>query len=256
MMKINFNVKRKIKKYCFLSLYGIVFLSSLFLYFLFCTSYLPNIKKDILSFFQDKTAELGFALDGVEIEGNNNTKIEYILNALNLDHGTPIFSINLNQVKTTLESNDWVKLAVVTRKLPNIIHVGLLERKAIALWQYNKNISLIDDTGYCINIENPKFYKNLLYVVGSDANIFAKSLVDIVSTNERLRSRIISAVRYGQRRWNLILDENITVKMPEVDLERAWKYLLRMNEENRLFGQQLKVIDLLDPKRYFFEKYQ
>ena len=256
MMKINFILKRKLKKYFFLSFCGFLFVASSFLYFIFFTTYLPNIRKDILSYFQDKTAEIGFELNKVEIEGQNNTKVEYILNALNLDHGTPIFSIDLAKVKATLESNAWVKLAVVSRKLPNIIYVGLLERKAIALWQYNKNISLIDDTGYSITIENPKFYKNLLYIVGSDANIYAKSLVDLVSTNERLRSRIISAVRYGQRRWNLILDENITVKMPEIDIERAWRYLIRMDEENRLFGQQLKVIDLLDPKRYFFEKYQ
>ena len=255
MMKINFNLKRKIKKYVFFSFCVLVFALSSIFYFIFFTNYFTNVKKEAFSYFQDKTAELGFELNKVEIEGQNNTKVEYILNALNLDHGTPIFSIDIDQVKDALESNDWVRSAIVLRKLPNIIYVGLLERKAIALWQYKNNISLVDDTGYSIAIDNPKLYKNLIYVVGSDANIYAKSLVDLVSTNDRLRGRIISAVRYGQRRWNLILDENITVKMPENDIARAWKYLVRMDEENKLFGQQLKVIDLLDPKRYFFEQY-
>ena len=64
--------------------------------------------------------------------------------------------------------------------------------------------------------------------------------------------RIKVANFISQRRWNLILDdikEGITVKLPEEDIEEAWKKLLKLNETKGILKRKLTIIDLRLPHK-------
>ena len=64
--------------------------------------------------------------------------------------------------------------------------------------------------------------------------------------------RIKVANFISQRRWNLILDdikEGITVKLPEEDIEDAWKKLLKLNETKGILKRKLTIIDLRLPHK-------
>ena len=51
----------------------------------------------------------------------------------------------------------------------------------------------------------------------------------------------------GSRCCNLILDdikEGITIKLPEENIEAAWKKLLKLNETKGILKRKLTIIDL------------
>ncbi len=223
----------------------------------FFTNYLDFIKHEFTYHFHEMTADLGCKLENVLIEGQHNTPAESILTTLDADTGTPLLSINITEVRTKLENIDWVKTAVVERRMPRTIYIALLERKPIAIWQVNRQLFLIDEEGYKITSNSHKIeeFSHLLHVVGTDANIYADKLIKDLSHYPELATKVISAVRYGERRWNLNLEQNIIAKMPETDFEGALIYLTELNKAGKLFNQNYKTLDLRDPNKYYIERF-
>jgi len=224
-------------------------------YLFFFTKYFAFIKHEIAQNIYEFTSDIGFKLENVLIEGQHNISSEDILSKLEADKGTPIFSIHLDEVKSNLEKNSWVKSVSIQRRMPDTIYIDIVERVPIAIWQINKKLFLIDDDGFKITSENIENFAHLPHVIGSDANIYATSLIKDLSEYPEFASKIISSVRYGERRWNLNLQQNITIKMPETGFKEALKYIIQLDKASKLFDKNYKVIDLRDKDKYYIEKF-
>ncbi len=227
----------------------------IFVYLLLFTKYLNFIKHEINQFAYEVTADIGFNLENVLIEGQVNTRSQDILSTLNADTGTSILSIDINEVRNQLEKNSWIKKSLVERRLPSTIYIGIIERTPIAIWQINQKLYLIDEEGYKITNSNIEKFTALPHVVGPDANIYAKNLIQNLNIYPNLMNKVVSAVRYGERRWNLNLQQQITIKMPESDFEHALDYLSELQKSGKLFDQNLKSLDLRNPNKYYLERY-
>jgi cell division protein FtsQ len=201
------------------------------------------------------TASYGYKLNNVVISAIKNTPKSAISSAIQAKAGTPIFEIDIEAIRKRIEKIEWVKAVIVERRLPDTLYIGVLERKPIAIWQTNYKMNLIDDEGFVIPVDSISNFNHLLLVVGSDAPVYIKKLIDDLSAHPKLSENVLSATRYGERRWNLVLRENITVKMPETDFKRAWNYLDKLYTQNKLFGQNYKTLDLRDHQKYYVEKF-
>lgn len=225
----------------------------IFCYLFFFSNYFAHLKQEITQNIYELTSDAGFTLENVIIEGQLNALESDILATLNADKGTPIFSLNLALIKENLEKNDWIKEVYIERRLPNTIYLNLRERTPIAIWQINGQLFLIDQEGYKITNLIDQF-QYLLHVVGPDANIYASKLISDLTKYPELANKLTSSVRYGQRRWDLNFEQNITVKMPETNFEEALEYIAKLNNENKLFNQFYRLIDLRDRTKYYIEK--
>ncbi len=251
----NISLKRRLRIYYDRFSIGFKITSVILLYLLFFTNYLSSFKSWISNHTYDVTADNGMVLENVIIEGHSNLLPSDIAVSLNADVGTPILSINLDKVREDLTKNQWVKNALIERRFPNTIYIGITERIPIVIWQNDKKLYLVDEEGSVISPHDITKFVGLIHVIGSDAPIYGYSLKKALEKDNTLRKRVVSCVRYGERRWNLILEQDITVKMPEYDFDRAYKYLSELNENNKLFDQNYKVIDLRDKEKYFLEKH-
>lgn len=211
--------------------------------------------RTLLDNFYAKTAKKGFKFNNLVISSIKNTPKDAVLASVKVKPGTPLLAVNIKEIQENVKKIDWVKTAIVERKFPDTIYIGVLERKPIAIWQNNYKMHLITEDGVIIATDDIQAFNHLLLVVGSDAHLYARKLIEDINKNPGLVKYVISATRYGERRWNLILSENITVKMPETDFNRAWNYLNKLYKHNKLFGQNYKVIDLRDSHKYYVEKH-
>jgi len=230
----------------------------LFISLLIFTDYLNLYVQKLRHELHLVTTKHGLTLENIIIEGKIHTSYHDILQAINTNKGAAILSINLEQIKNCLEQNIWVKQAIVERRLPSTICVSLIEKKPIAIWQFKGKLYLIDATGNCITKYNHAIdidLSLLLHVVGCDANIYANALLSDIKTHPNLMSRIKSAVRYGNRRWNLYMDQDLIVKMPEQNFKLAYQYLYLLNSANKLFNQGYKILDLRDPNKFYLERH-
>lgn len=255
--KPNITLRRRIRIYYNRLKLLLKILILLTLYLMFFTNSLDRLKYWFIEHFYEYSADLSLVLENVIIEGQNNMSTDQIIPKLNADVSTPILSIDIDKVRSELASNSWVKKVIVTRRLPNTIYIGLIEREPVAILQQNKKLYLIDSEGYIIQNDPSDKFKSLLHVVGVNANLHVKSLKDSLKDYPELSQKILSAVRYGDRRWNIIFDQNITVKMPERHhFDEAIAYVDKMYKNDKLFDQNYQYIDLRDNTKYFFTKYK
>ncbi|KAJ6645044.1 D-alanine--D-alanine ligase, partial [Pseudolycoriella hygida] len=253
--KINIPLRRKVALIYIRLVFTIKIILIVLLGLFFLTSSFSSIKQEIAQNIYEYAADIGFKLENVLIEGQYNIDEEDILATLNADKGTPIFSLDLSAIKNNLKNNSWVKnIVIIERRLPRTLYIRLIERVPIAIWQFNGQVFLIDEEGHKItsNIGN---FSNLLHVVGSDANIYTSKLIEDLSAYPELAAKIISAVRYGERRWDLNLEQNIAVKMPDLHFNQALEYLAKLNKKSILFNQNYKTIDLRDSDKAYITKY-
>jgi cell division protein FtsQ len=213
-------------------------------------------KKYALQYLQTAFIELsaicGFKLNNIIIQGRSNFNIKDFLSRFNADNNTPLFSINPAEVKQAIESDSWIKAAIVYRKLPNTLQIKVLERTPIALWQYNKRVFLIDEDGYTMNGDVETF-DHLPYFIGEGANVYAASLIKILSQKPSLLHDTSYIIRLGNRRWDLILKNDILVKMPEDNFDKALEYLNNKYTQGVL-TDNIKTLDLRDNQKYYIEK--
>ncbi len=195
------------------------------------------------------TAEAGLELGDVLVEGRERTERDVVLETLGVVRGQPILAFDPYAARARLERLPWVHSAAVERRLPAAIHVRLIERRPLALWQYQGRISVIDRDGEVIRGVEPKAFTRLLLVVGEDAPDHTPDLLTMLNSEPELRTRVSAAVRVRGRRWNLRLDDGIDVRLPEQDPAAAWAELARVQREHGVLGRDVAVIDLRLPDR-------
>jgi cell division protein FtsQ len=195
------------------------------------------------------TAALGLIVRTIEVSGYEITPRDDVMGAVAASPGTPILAVSPILAKLQLESLPWVKSAVVERRLPDTLVVRVTERRPLALWQNHGHMALVDTDCVVVTTEHLDRWANLLLVVGENAPPHAGDLLSVLTTEPALRARVQSAVWVGDRRWNLIFDEGITVEMPETGLAEAWARLARIERGHGLLARDITKVDLRLPDR-------
>ena len=230
---------------------SIVFFVCIFIF----TDLFSDVKNDLEYAFHRFCIENGFALTNITIHGHDNAPLSDISEIMEEYRDRSIFAVDIVDIHKQLITHEWIIDSIVARRLPSTIDIVIIEKIPVAVWQYKHKLHLIDREGDIISSKDIEEFSELLHVVGQDANIYAQSLIKATQVYPILASKLKSAVRYGQRRWNLNFDQQITVKMPEEQFDTAYSYLNSLNKKNRLFDHGYKVLDLRNAEKYYFEKY-
>ena len=195
------------------------------------------------------TAQSGFRVRNVLVEGRVETKSGDILAALKAERGAPLLDIDVAAAKARLEGLPWIKSAEVERQLPDTLRVKVEERKPFALWQLGQRLSVIDREGVVIVRDNVGRFADRPLVVGEGAERRAAEILDLVASEPAISKAVDAAVLVSGRRWNLRLKGGIEVRLPEEGMDAAWHRLARMERETRLLNKAITAIDLRQPDR-------
>jgi len=195
------------------------------------------------------TALLGLTVADIRVEGRETTDRETILQALGAGPGTPILAVSPHRAKEQLESLPWVRSAVIERRLPDTLYVRLVERKPLALWQHGGKLELIDREGAVIPVTRLDRFAKLPMVVGEGAASHAAELLDMLASEGDLASRVTAAIRVGDRRWNLRIDNAIEVLLPADEPASAWAQLARIERSSAILKRDVQAVDIRLPDR-------
>lgn len=197
------------------------------------------------------TARSGFRVEHVYLEGRNHTSMEKINQALQVKAGSPILAQSPREIQTRLQALDRVQYAEVERVLPSSLHIHIVEREPIAIWQNRGNLRLIDNTGRIMEDVAVAAYRQLPIVIGENAPSHAPELFTLLAKDPDTLKQITAAIRIGERRWNLRFKNGVEVKMPERDMAAAWTVFETMQAQNRLMEKAVRTVDFRLPGKVF-----
>lgn len=193
------------------------------------------------------TASAGFRVNDILVTGRERIPANELLQHLDIQHDAPIFGVGIGEAQKSIAEIPWVRDVTVTRRLPDKIVVEITERQPVALWQYQKKLSVIDETGRTLSASNLGAYRSLPLIVGEDAPRHVQELLGLLKAEPDVANQLVSAARIGGRRWNLRLKSDVTVKLPETDVELALRQLVAMTQDEHLLRKNIKAIDLRIP---------
>jgi cell division protein FtsQ len=190
------------------------------------------------------TAIAGLRVTHVVIEGRANTPEPLLRAALGVSIGNPILGFSIELARQRIETLSWVEHATVERQLPGTVVVYLQERRPFAIWQNQGKFVLIDRNGQIVANQNVAEFRHLPLVVGPGAPAAAAVLIDALTNRPELQKRVVAAVRVGERRWNLQLNNGADVMLPEGHAVEALDRLMLLQQQHALLDRPLAAIDM------------
>ena len=200
--------------------------------------------------FDSAMSDAGLTVRSVTLEGRAETAQREIARMLGIKLGTPMLYVDVDEARARLEALPWVKSAEVRRVWPDRISVHIVERRPVALWQNEGDVVVVDADGHPIAGEDVSRFAGLPLVVGKGAESAVGSLLALIATQPDLKSRVKAAVRVGERRWNLRLDNGVEVRLPEEGAIAALRELVRLDREEKILSRDIKAIDLRFADRF------
>lgn len=194
--------------------------------------------------FGNASALAGLRVTDVVIEGRANTPEPLLRAAIGVSKGDPILSFSVEQARQRIETLTWVEHATVERRLPGTVVVFLQERRPFAIWQNQGKFVLVDRAGQVVANQNVAEFRHLPLVVGAGAPSAAAPLLDALTDRPELQKRVIAAVRVGERRWNLRINNGADVMLPEGHEIQALDRLIKLQQEQALLDRPLTAIDM------------
>ena len=157
--------------------------------------------------------------------------------------------VDADLMREQLLGYGWVKDARVSRRLPDMLVIDIVERQPAALWQNRQQLSLIDAEGNVLDRVPVDQMPDLPLLIGPGANQRAEELNRLMAKVPTLKPQLASATWIGQRRWDVSFQSGETVALPEGEQAAADALVkfAKMDRSAGLLGRDIKRIDLRVP---------
>ncbi|MBL6665098.1 MAG: cell division protein FtsQ/DivIB [Rickettsiales bacterium] len=182
----------------------------------------------------------------INITGINHIKKQEIIDIIEKTQGDlskegqKIISILAKNIKDALI---WVDNIKITRNLPYTLNIEIEEFKPFAIWQEEGKKYFTNKGGKLVAYEEIDEYKYMFILSGHGANHNVESLFNIFFKDPELSANVYSANWVSNRRWDIVFEDGFLVKLPEKNVDIAWKKLKKiLTMQGSTIG--LKVIDL------------
>ena len=186
-----------------------------------------------------------FKLERLKLDGRKRSSKEDILSSLSITMNAPILRINIEELKQNILQVPWIKSAKVSRKFPNEIHILIEEYEPSAIWEFRKEIIILDRDGYHIEkVQNKDSYDNLLLVYGAEADLNISDFIDSLENFPLIKNRIEYLTFIGKRRWDLHFKEGVKIQLPMGNTNDVLLELDQHLKDYNLIEKGHKKIDL------------
>lgn len=196
-------------------------------------------------------ADAGFGISSVHLAGNRRTPPASILAALGFEPGQSIFGADVHAARARLMQLEWVAAADVSRRYPDSISVSIVEKRPFALWQAADGLHVIERSSKPIAFARAEDYPHLPVFIG-DAPQGGAELTAAIAQHRAVFARVKAMQRISGRRWNLILDDGVVVKLPEDGWRQQLDALEHLIVDKSVLERDIVEIDLRSPDNYFF----
>jgi cell division protein FtsQ len=192
---------------------------------------------------EDSLVDAGITVDQIIIEGAFQTPKEVIYEASGVTIGEPLLATNINAIKDQVEQLTWIKVATISRRLPDGVLISVEEHRPSALWQLDNKLWVLSDEGVRITDLGLEAFADLPMISGIGADQALERLLNAVSQNIDLFNRVETASWIGGRRWDLILKNGIKIMLPEEDMNEAWQNLIEFERDEKLLARNILAVD-------------
>lgn len=208
--------------------------------------------------FTDKIAEAKreiqnrpeFMVKLMAIDGASGELSEDIREIVPVDFPISSFDLDLPGMLEQIESLNAVASAGVRVRAGGILQVDVTERIPAVVWRGPHGLELLDGTGHRVaalghRVDRP----DLPLIVGQGAEREVEEALALLVAATPLLPRLRGLVRMGERRWNVVLDRDQVILLPEVEPVGALAQVIALDQAKELLARDVTSVDMRNPAR-------
>lgn len=160
------------------------------------------------------------------------------------------FDIDLEGTRAKIEALDAVASADLRVVPGGVLQVTIRERQAALVWRTRDGLVLVDPTGHRVAALTDRAARaDLPLIAGDGADKAVPEAQAILAAAGPLAPRIRGLVRVGERRWDVMLDRDQTIMLPETDPVPAFERVIALDQSEGLLAHDLVAVDMRLPER-------
>lgn len=198
----------------------------------------------VSNILQGEFAAAGLGIEQISMTGQSLTNERQIMAALELNDDVSILSYDAEAARQRLLDLPAVTEASVRKVYPNQIVIAVEEREPVARWTVSADQTfVVDGAGKQIGMALPTD-DDLPLVIGEGAADHALVIIRALERTPDIAVGLAAISRLADRRWDLIYESGLRVKLPETGVAQALKALEAYQLEHQILDRNISKIDL------------
>ena len=207
---------------------------------------------------RDKVAEIRrsieerpeFMVKLMAIDGASNSIADDIREIVPVDFPISSFDLDLTGMQDRIAELDAVEQVDVRVRSGGILQVQITERAPAAVWRSGRNIELLDALGHRVAVVNSRSARpDLPLLAGAGAELRVAEALELLAAAGPVAARIRGIVRMGERRWDLVLDRDQRIMLPEIDPLQALLQVMALQQAQDLLARDIVAVDMRNKNR-------
>jgi cell division protein FtsQ len=191
-----------------------------------------------------------FRVSLARVEGASPELAEAVRARLELPLPMSSFDIDLDAARERIEALDAVLRADLRVRSGGVLQVMVTERVPVAVWRTEDGLTLVDETGHRVaGLLARSDRPDLPLIAGEGADLATPEALALIDAAGPLGPRIRGLVRVGERRWDIVLDRDQRVMLPEANPVQALERLLALDHAQDLMSRDILTVDLRSDHR-------
>ncbi len=191
-----------------------------------------------------------FMVKLMAIDGASTELATDIREVVPLDFPLSSFDMDLEAIQKTVSALDAVASATVRIRSGGVLQVSVVERIPAVVWRGREDIELLDETGHRVaSVIARAIRPDLPLITGDGAETAVPEALNILAAAKPINNRIRGLVRMGERRWDLVLDRNQRILLPEENPVAALERVLTLDKTQDMLSRDLVVVDMRNQMR-------
>lgn len=167
-----------------------------------------------------------FNISKIEVENNSKITVEAYISLSQIQLEENIFKINKNKVIKNIKQNPYVEEVKVIRKLPDVIQLQIVERKATFAIEYASSYIYINNQGYILEIAETN--KENLPIIRS-----IQTSEEQLKVGNRLEGEDLEKLGSVLKIVEVASGVSIAQYITYIDIANKHNYVLRLEEKKK-----------------------
>ncbi len=203
--------------------------------------------EDIKEKFQNRPE---FMVGLISVEGASPELAEAVRAKAGLTLPASSFKLDLDLARQRIENLDAVASAELRVRPGGVLQIMITERVPVMVWRIDDRIEMLDETGHRVaSLESRGDRADLPLVAGEGADRAAGEALEVLAAAQPILPRLRGLVRIGDRRWDLVLDRDQKIMLPEHNAVAALERLIALDRAEDVLARDLLTVDLRNEER-------
>lgn len=191
-----------------------------------------------------------FMMERLVITGADGTLTTAVEAVLPVTFPVSSFDLDFEELRDNVVALPQVADAHVKVGDAGALSVQVSPRVPVALWRDDGILRLIDGDGvFAGEAASRADRPHLPLIAGEGASDHISEALSLFRRAAPIRDRIRGLVRVGERRWDLVLDREQRVMLPEYGAAAALDRVIVLNQSQDLLKRDVVAVDMRQPGR-------